>query len=194
VRDAARVIDRETAVQIVEGQLARDYEADRALRSDAILLAVAGVREHELVWIVSWTSEEYLRTGNPDFMLVGNGPYLVDRLDGSLHQIGVVSAVTDGWQEDYRTRIRGQAVRTAVDDLHDEVRSVAAARGRIHAMHTLRQRLPVLSLAEAIEYVGALQAGAVPDHLATVATKELVPSVDPVLTATTIRGAVSSAG
>ncbi|MEU1223216.1 YrhB domain-containing protein [Streptomyces microflavus] len=188
------MIDRETAVQIVEGQLARDYEADRAVRPDPILFAVAGVEEHELVWIVSWTSKEYLRTGNPDFRLVGNGPYLVDGLDGSLHQIGVVSAVTDGWQEDYRTRIRGQTVRTAVDDLHDEVRGVAAARGRIHAMHTLRQRLPVLSLAEVFEYVGALQAGTVPDHLVTVATKELVPSADPVLTATTIRGAVPSAG
>ncbi|MEV6859167.1 YrhB domain-containing protein [Streptomyces microflavus] len=98
------MIDREAAVQIVQGQLARDYEADRAVRSDPILLAVAGVDEHELVWIVSWTSDEYLRTGNRDFRLVGNGPYLVDRLDGSLHQIGVVSAVTDGWQEDYRTR------------------------------------------------------------------------------------------
>lgn len=190
MRDAAHVIDRETAVQIVEEQLARDYEADRALRSEPMLLAVADVEEHELVWIVSWASEAYLRTRNPDFMLAGNGPYLVDRLDGSLHQIGVVSAVTDGWQEDYRTRIRGQAVRTAVDDLHDEVRGVAATRGRIHAMHILRQRMPVLSLAEVIEYVSALKDGIVPDHLAKVATKELVPSVDPVLTATTIRGAV----
>ncbi|WP_331738650.1 YrhB domain-containing protein [Streptomyces sp. NBC_01276] len=186
------MIDREAAVQIVEEQLARDYETDRALRADPMLMTIAGVEEHELVWIVSWTSEEYLRTRNPDFMLAGNGPYLVDRLDGSLHQIGVVSAVIDGWQEDYRTRIRGQVVRTAVDDLHDEVRGVAAARGRIHAMHILHQRLPVLSLAEVIEYVGALKDGIVPDHLARIAKKELVPSVDPVLAATTIRGAASN--
>ncbi|MFD9476204.1 MULTISPECIES: hypothetical protein [Streptomyces] len=32
-----------------------------------MLMAVAGVEEHELVWIVSWTSEEHLRTRNPDF-------------------------------------------------------------------------------------------------------------------------------
>ncbi|MFF8609521.1 YrhB domain-containing protein [Streptomyces sp. NPDC015346] len=188
------MIDRETAVQIVEEQLERDYETDRSVRPDPMLMAVAGVEEHELVWIVSWTSEEYLRTRNPDFMVVGNGPYLVDRLDGSLHQIGVVSAVSDGWQEDYRSRIRGQAVRTAVDDLHEEVRGVAAARGRIHAMHTLRQRLPVLSLAEVIEYVGALKDGTVPDHLLRVATEELVPPVNPVLTATTIRGGARSTG
>ncbi|MEU8702465.1 YrhB domain-containing protein [Streptomyces sp. NPDC048680] len=186
------MIDRETAVQIVEEQLERDYETDRSVRPDPMLMAVAEVEEHELVWIVSWTSEEYLRTRNPDFALAGNGPYLVDRLDGSLHGIGVVSAVTDGWQDDYRARIRGQVVRTAVDDLHDEVRGVAATRGRIHAMHTLRQRLPVLSLAEVIEYVGALEDGTVPDRLAKVATKELVPPVDPVLTATTIRAARSA--
>ncbi|WP_335936463.1 YrhB domain-containing protein [Streptomyces sp. PTD5-9] len=57
-------------------------------------MAVAHVEQHELVWIVSWTSEEYLRTRNPRFGLAGNGPYLVDRLDGSLHVIGVVSAAS----------------------------------------------------------------------------------------------------
>ncbi|MCY0946510.1 YrhB domain-containing protein [Streptomyces antarcticus] len=81
------MIDREIAVQIVEEQLARDYEADRALRPESMLLAVAGVKEHELVWIVSWTSEEYLRTRNPDFMLAGNGPYLVDRLESAVRDL-----------------------------------------------------------------------------------------------------------
>ncbi|MFE6888240.1 YrhB domain-containing protein [Streptomyces sp. NPDC057694] len=31
------------------------------------------------MWIVSWTSEEFVRTRNPELMLAGNGPYLVDR-------------------------------------------------------------------------------------------------------------------
>ncbi|SCF57789.1 Immunity protein 35 [Streptomyces sp. Ncost-T10-10d] len=150
-------------------------------------MAVAHVEQHELVWVVSWTSEEYLRTRNPDFMLAGNGPYLVDRLNGGLHQIGVVSAVTKAWEVDYRVRIRGQVVRTAVDDLHDEVRAAAAARGRIHAMHTLRQRLPVLTHAQVIEYVTALKDGEAPPHLVEVANRELVPPVDPVLSVQTIR-------
>lgn len=150
-------------------------------------MAVAHVEQHELVWVVSWTSEEYLRTRNPDFMLAGNGPYLVDRLDGGLHQIGVVSAVTEAWEVDYRVRIRGQAVRTAVDDLHDEVRAVAVARGRIHAMHTLRQRLPVLTHTQVIQYVTALQDGEAPEDLVEVASRELVPPVDPVLSVRTIR-------
>lgn len=36
-------------------------------------MAVMDVEEHELVWIVSWTSEEFVRTRNPKFMLAGNG-------------------------------------------------------------------------------------------------------------------------
>lgn len=150
-------------------------------------MAVAHVEQHELVWVVSWESEEYLRTRNPDLLLAGNGLYLVDRLDGGLHEIGVVSAVTEGWEVDYRVRIRGQTVRTEVDDLHDEVRAVAAARGRIHAMHTLRKRLPVLTHAQAIEYATALKDGQAPPHLVEVAHRELVPPVDPILSVRTVR-------
>lgn len=78
-------------------------------------MAVVRVEEHELVWIVSWQSEEFVRTRNSRYMLVGNGPYLVDRVDGGLHQIGVVCAKTGEWETDYRARVRGLPVRTAVD-------------------------------------------------------------------------------
>ncbi|MFG2651329.1 YrhB domain-containing protein [Streptomyces sp. NPDC048436] len=158
-------------------------------------MAVVDVEERELVWIVSWTSEEFVRTGNPEFMLVGNGPYLIDRVDGGLHQIGVVSAVTGGWEADYRARIRGLPVRTAVNDLHDVLCEVAATRGRMHAVRTLRQRLLVLSPAEAIEYVSALLDSDAPAHLMLVAAKELVEPPNPVLAVKTIlSGAESRAG
>ncbi|GAA5614138.1 hypothetical protein Spla01_05332 [Streptomyces platensis] len=151
-------------------------------------MAVAHVREHELVWIVAWTSEDYLRTRNSRFMLAGNGPYLVDRVDGSLHKIGVPSARSGAWETDYRVRIRGQTVRTAVDELHEEVRAVAAARGRMPAMRTLRQRLPELTPAQTLAYVTALQDGDAPANLVEVATRELVPPLNPVLSVRTIRG------
>ncbi|MFF9279690.1 YrhB domain-containing protein [Streptomyces griseosporeus] len=185
------MIERAAAVRIVEEQLERDYQRELAAGLDPLRMAVAGVERHDLVWKVSWTSEEYLRTGNPDLMLAGNGPYLVDRLDGSLHQIGVVSAVTDAWVLDYRLRIRGQAVRTAVDDLYEEVRALAAARGRIHAMHALRQKLPVLTHAQVIEYTTALIHGDPPPHFVEIAHRELVPTVDPVLSVRTIHGPAS---
>ncbi|GAA3044425.1 hypothetical protein GCM10017562_01820 [Streptomyces roseofulvus] len=180
------MIERDAAVQIVEEELERDYQRELSLGLVPIRMAVSHVKQHELVWIISWTSEEYLRTRNPDFALAGNGPYLVDRVDGSVHQIGVVSAATDAWEADYRVRIRQQVTRTAVDDLHDEVRAVAGARGRVHAMHILRQRVPALSHAQIIEYVTALQHGDAPAHLLEVSSRELVPPTDPILSAVTI--------
>ncbi|SCF71666.1 hypothetical protein GA0115254_112634 [Streptomyces sp. Ncost-T10-10d] len=108
-------------------------------------------------------------------------------VDGGLHRIGVVSAVTGEWEADYRARIRGLPVRTAVDDLHAAIHAVAAAHGRMHAVRTLRRSLPVLSPAEAIEYVSALLEGDAPGRLVAVATKELVEPLDPVLAVKTIR-------
>lgn len=158
-------------------------------------MAVVRVEEHELVWIVSWQSEDFVRTRNSRCMLIGNGPYLVDRVDGGLHQIGVVSAKTGEWEIDYWARIRGLPVRTAVDDLHDALCGVAAAHGRMHAVRTLRQRVPMLSIAEAIEYVSALLDGDAPARLVAVATKKLVEPFNPVLAVDTIRsGAAIHAG
>ncbi|MER7111689.1 YrhB domain-containing protein [Streptomyces sp. NPDC000229] len=184
------MIDRDDAVRIVEEELERDYQERLSAGRDPRHMAVVRARRHDLVWIVSWTSEEYLRTANRAFALAGNGPYLVDRIDGSLHQIGVVSAMEGTWEADYRVRIRGQVVRTAVDDLHDKVRAVAGTRGRLHALHTLRRSVPALSLAQVIEYVTALHDGAVPEHLVKVSAATLIPPANPVpTTVTTIRRA-----
>ncbi|MER6845596.1 YrhB domain-containing protein [Streptomyces platensis] len=182
------MIDRDAAVRLVEEELERDHQRELAWGLDPMRMVVAHVREHELVWIVAWTSEEYLRTRNSRFAPVGNGPYLVDRVDGSLHRVGVPSAHSGAWETDYRVRIRGLTVRTAVDELHEEVRAVAAARGRMPALRTLRQRLPALTPAQAVAYVTALQDGDAPAHLVEVATKALVPPLNPVLGVRTIRG------
>ncbi|MER5521618.1 YrhB domain-containing protein [Streptomyces sp. NPDC002763] len=76
------MIEREAAVQIVEEELERGCQQELSVGLEPMRMAVSHVEQHELVWTVSWTSEEYLRTRNPDFMLAGNGPYLVDRVDG----------------------------------------------------------------------------------------------------------------
>ncbi|MFF9022108.1 YrhB domain-containing protein [Streptomyces eurythermus] len=181
------MIDREAAVRIVREELERQDRRWSAVVPGWSRATVTGVEEHELVWIVYWDSEEFARTGNFRARLVGNGPYLVDRVDGGLHQIGVVSAHTGEWEADYRARVRGETVRTPVDDLHDEIREVAAAHGRVRASRTLRRRLPELSPAQSLQYVGALLAGGAPDHLVAVAVERLVRPVDRVLTARTIR-------
>ncbi|GGZ29496.1 hypothetical protein [Streptomyces poonensis] len=120
-------------------------------------------------------------------MLVGNGPYRVDRVDGRLRQAGVVSAVTGACEDGYRARIRGLPVRTAVDGLHDVLREVAAAGGRMRAVQALRRRLPVLSPAEVVEYANTLLGGDASARLVAVAIKELVEPLDSVLAAQTIR-------
>ncbi|MFJ4849013.1 MULTISPECIES: YrhB domain-containing protein [unclassified Streptomyces] len=181
------MIERDVAVRIVEDELEREDRKWAATDPHAVRTAVADVSEHELVWIVSWQSVEYLRTGNTRHLLVGNGPYLVDRVDGGLHQIGVVSSAGGHWEDDYRARIRGLPVRTAVDDLHDEIREVATRRGRIHAGRALRQRLPVLSPARALEYVTGLHRGDVPAGLLAIADRALVKPLNPVYAVRTVR-------
>ncbi|MEU7576689.1 YrhB domain-containing protein [Streptomyces sp. NPDC041068] len=185
--NAARVIDREAAVRIVEEELEGPNQAWAALGVDSMRMAVAGVEEHELVWIVYWQTEEYVRTGKRDVMVAGNAPYLVDRVDGGLHQIGIPSAISGEWEADYRSRIRGLPVRTAVDDLHDELRGIVTAGGRMQAVRTLRTRVPVLPPGQCIEYVSALLDGDAPAHLVSIALEQLVEPIDPMDTAITIR-------
>jgi hypothetical protein len=174
------VIEREAAIRMVQEELDRSF---------AMRLLVTGAEEHELVWIVFYQSEEYVQTRDPGAALGGNGPYLVDRVDGRLHRIGVVSAVQGAWEVDYRSRIRGLPVRTAVDDLHDEIGRIGATDGRMSAARELRRCLPMLSPVEALEYVRGLAGGAVPARFVAVATKELVQPINSVLMVETVRGA-----
>ncbi|KOU82125.1 hypothetical protein ADK94_25110 [Streptomyces sp. XY593] len=184
--DAARVIERETAVRIVEEELDRENQKWAARGVAPIRTTVLHVEEHELVWKVYWQSEEYARTRDPAAMLVGHGPYLVDRLDGGLYRIGAVSEIEGAWEADYRVRIRGLPVRTPVDDLHDEIREAAALRGHMQAVRNLRRRLPVLSPSQALEYVSALLKADVPAHLVDVAVEQLIEPMNPVLAVQTI--------
>ncbi|MFJ3728893.1 YrhB domain-containing protein [Streptomyces sp. NPDC090045] len=181
------MIERETAVRIVEEELDREDQKWAARGVAPVPTTVLHVEEHELVWKVYWQSEEYARTRNPAAMLVGHGPYLVDRLDGGLHQIGAVSEIEGAWEADYRVRIRGLAVRTPVDDLHDEIREAAAVRGRMQAVRILRRRLPMLSPSQALEYVSALLQADAPAHLVAVAAEQLIEPMNPVLAVQTIR-------
>lgn len=100
----------------------------------------------------------------------------------------MVSEVEGAWEADYRVRIRGQAVRTSVDDLHDEIHETAAVRGRMQAVRVLRRRLPMLSPSQALEYVSALlHADDAPAQLVAVAVEQLIEPMNPLLAVKTIR-------
>lgn len=58
-------------------------------------------------------------------------------------------------------------------------------------MHVLRQRVPVLSHAQIIEYVTALEHGDAPAHLVEISSRELVPPTDPFSSVATIRRATN---
>ncbi|MFE3883512.1 YrhB domain-containing protein [Streptomyces lydicus] len=179
-------MEREAAVRLVEEELDREYQKCSALGVDAVRTTVLRVAEHELVWKVYWQSEEYARTRNPAAMLIGHGPYLVDRIDGGLHQIRFLSEKSGKWEADYRARIRGMRVRTAVDDLHDELCEIAATRGRMQAVRALRQTLTMLSPAQALDYVQALPGGEPPPRLVALAVGQLVKPVNPVFAVRTV--------
>ena len=183
------MIERDTAIRIVEEELELTYQRELSAGLDPQRMAVAHVEEHELAWIVSYQSEEWLRTRDLRSSLVGNGPYLVDRIDGGLHRIGSARPAADGaWEDDYRVRVRGGVIR-AVEDLHHEVRAAAEARGRIHAIHVLRHRVPALNLTQGIEYVRALKNGDAPAHLVEISTAELISPTNPATSVRTIRKA-----
>ncbi|MCX5112590.1 YrhB family protein [Streptomyces sp. NBC_00378] len=174
------MIERDDAVRIVEEELARGHQAWAAAGVEQFPRSVVvRVVEHELAWKVYVQSEEYERTRNLPAMLVGHGPYLVDRADGGLHSIGVLSAINGAWEDDYRSRIRGLPVRTPVDDLHDQLRTAAEATGgRMAAVRALRRKVTGLSPAHALAYVSGLLAGEVPPQLLAIARQDLVKPLD----------------
>ncbi|MFJ1754295.1 YrhB domain-containing protein [Kitasatospora sp. NPDC088134] len=177
------MIDRETAVRIVEEQLAREHREEPEARRTVVLAAT----EHELVWIVGCSTEEFARTRDVQDLPVGPGLYLVDRVDGELYELHAVAAATGGWEDDYRARIRGLPVRTAVDALHEEVRALAAEQGPLRAARALRERVPALPPVEAVGYVRALLTGEAPARLVDLVRQQVVPPPDPFLTARRVR-------
>ncbi|MGW7468800.1 YrhB domain-containing protein [Streptomyces xantholiticus] len=169
------MVERADAVRAVEAHLAEEERRCLAAGADprrVLRLAVGDVEEHELVWIVQ------LRSRTPGEVLVGGGPYLVDRVDGGLHEVGAVSWVTGAWEADYRERIRAATRHSAVDELHEQVRDMAAERGRVYAVRLLRQRVPVLDPAQALAYVHALQGGDPSPDLLALAAGALVEPVE----------------
>ncbi|WP_433178767.1 YrhB domain-containing protein [Actinoallomurus sp. CA-150999] len=156
------MIDRDRAVRLVE-ELLRAQERESAERSQPVTLAISEVTEHRLGWIISSQSEAYLRSGNVSDMLVGGGPYLVDRHDGSIHHIPVTDYVRGLWEEDYEQRIKPTGAADA--DPHPgipfatEVREALEQEGRVTAIRLLRRCAPSVNMAQANDYVAAIAAG-----------------------------------
>ncbi|GAA3720337.1 hypothetical protein GCM10022224_102900 [Nonomuraea antimicrobica] len=155
------MIDREHAVRLIEELL----RADRGTvdgHGQVSPLAITRVTEHRLGWIVSYQSQIYLRSGSTSDLLAGNGPYLVDRRDGSIHLIPVTDYVAGLWEEDYEQRIK--PIGSVENDPHRDIpfaTEVRAALGdsRVAAIRLLRRRAPILNMTQASDYVAAIGTG-----------------------------------
>jgi hypothetical protein len=157
------VVTKERAVELVEALLARErLESPWAAQSPEV--AAHDVKEHALGWLVFWQSVDYLRSGDPGEMLVGHGPYLVDREDGGIHHIPVTVYGFDGWEEQYLEQVRGAR---PPDPLVEAVRELLRSGGTIAAMRHLRGKVPSLGLTQAKTYVMAVRDdGEPPEELA----------------------------
>lgn len=83
-RETPPGISRERALEIVRLLLdALEAQSGARYRIFDGEHGVAGIRDHGDVWIVPWNSAEYVEGGDPRRMLIGGGPYLVAKDDGS---------------------------------------------------------------------------------------------------------------
>ncbi|MBW6440065.1 YrhB family protein [Actinoplanes hulinensis] len=162
------MIDRDRAIALVEAQLAEERQAQPHLPE----LAIVHVEEHEFGWLLVWQSAAYARSRDLRDRLIGQGPYLVDGLDGSIHHIPVTVYCRDEWLQLYRERIRGEpkpdpVLATARELLRDE--------GTMAVLRHLRAVAPRRTLSETKAYADALRDGGEPPA-------DLVERTRPVLT------------
>lgn len=162
------MVTRERAVALVEALLIRQQQDGQRL-ADVPDVAVCDVTEHPLGWLVHWQSVAYVRSGDFSRMLVGHGPYLVDRKDGSIHHIPVTTFVTDQWEALYLQQVRGIK---PPDPLLIEVRALVQRAGSMAALRHVRQQAPRMALQDAKAYVDAVRDGADPSEHLTALTRE----------------------
>ncbi|MFI5951436.1 YrhB domain-containing protein [Micromonospora chalcea] len=165
------MITRQRAVALVEALLIRQRREGRL--ADVPEVAVSGVEEHALGWLVVWQSVEYLRSGDFGKMLVGHGPYFVDAVDGSIHHIPVALCGSNRWAELYLRQHRGVG---PPDPLLVEVRAVLQGEGRMAALRYVRRQAPRMGLRAAKAYVDAVSEGDEPSEcLASLMREEPEP-------------------
>ncbi|MEU1502032.1 YrhB domain-containing protein [Streptomyces sp. NPDC005732] len=173
------MVTEERAVDLVEALLLRERQESPWLPE----LAVLDVEEHVLGWLVTSQSVEYIRSRDSEKMLVGSGPYLVDRQDGSIHHIPVTTYVGEDWEELYLRQVRG--VRPS-DPLITAVRALVHSDGTMAAIRHLRKQAPLLGPHQAKTFVMAVRDGGEPPEELVGLTRK--PEKCPPLPITTLAG------
>ncbi|MEA5365395.1 YrhB domain-containing protein [Amycolatopsis sp., V23-08] len=127
-------------------------------------MAVMDVRPHRLGWVINSQSERYLRTRAMMDAVLGHWPFLVDGVDGSLHELlGVADPGNGEWIEEYLEQVRG--IERA-DPLRLRIAELLDSGQRLAALRLVRASAPDLGAQGAKEYVEAAAVAApVPGHL-----------------------------
>lgn len=76
------MIERADAIRSVERALAEHWG------SDDVEEVVTHVSEHPECWAITCQSKAYVESGDIRDMLVGRGPFIVDRATGKIHETG----------------------------------------------------------------------------------------------------------
>ncbi len=127
-------------------------------------LVVSHVEPHRLGWLIGIQNERYLCTGAFEDAVVGQGVFLVDGVDGSLHELHATADLEKGaWIEEYLEQVRGIE---RPDPLRSGVAEALGRGRRIEAIQLVRSAAPDLSLHGAVEYMQAVWEGSpLPDHV-----------------------------
>jgi hypothetical protein len=108
---------------------------------------------------VYWQSVDYLSSRDLGRMLVGHGPYLVDREDGSIHHSPVTAHIDGDWHESYLEHVRGVKPK---DSLLTTIQELLSHSGVMAALRYLRREAPQLNLLDAKAYIDAVRNGEEP--------------------------------
>lgn len=49
--------------------------------------------EKKFGWVFFYNSKKYIETGDFRYMLAGNVPFIIDKVDGSLHETGTAESI-----------------------------------------------------------------------------------------------------
>jgi hypothetical protein len=79
-----RTVDRDTAKRLVTDYINSSYNVE----GDELVVIEEETIERPYGWVFVYNSRQYLETGQFRYMLAGNGPIVVERADGSMHQLG----------------------------------------------------------------------------------------------------------
>ena len=81
------MIDRETAYQLALSSLPPP-NYDMRKQGDSLVIIESSTIEKDYGWIFFWNSKKYMETKNDRYLLYGGGPIVVEKVDGSIHQLG----------------------------------------------------------------------------------------------------------